>query len=102
MAKAGVMLMQLQPDTVQQQELALDISDHQQHSQSVPGKHESEVRERSRLMAAMDRINARYGRNTMILASAGLAGTNRTWSMRQERRTPGYTTSWDDIAVARA
>jgi DNA polymerase V len=103
LAKAGVMLMQLQPDSVQQQELELALDDgDQQQSPSKQGQYEGEQRERSRLMATMDGINDRYGRNTMILASAGLAGTNRTWSMRQERRTPGYTTSWDDIAVARA
>ena len=90
MAKAGVMLMQLRPDTVQQRELELDLDS------------EINVADRSRLMTTLDSINNRYGRNTMMLASAGLAGTNRTWSMRQERKTPGYTTSWDDIAVARA
>lgn len=36
------------------------------------------------------------------MASAGLAGNRRAWSMKQERRTPGYTTCWDDLAVARA
>jgi DNA polymerase V len=87
MAKAGVMLMQLQPDSVQQQELALEDGD---------------VVDRSRLMTILDNLNQRFGRGTVLMASAGLAGNQRTWSMKQERRTPGYTTSWDDIAVARA
>jgi DNA polymerase V len=87
MAKAGVMLMQLQSDMVQQHELALEDDD---------------VVDRSRLMTTLDKLNQRYGRGTVLMASAGLAGNRRAWSMKQERRTPGYTTSWDDIAIARA
>jgi hypothetical protein len=33
------------------------------------------------------------GRNT---------GDRRQWSMKQERRTPGYTTDWDGLALVRA
>jgi DNA polymerase V len=36
------------------------------------------------------------------MASAGLAGELRQWSMKQERRTPGYTTDWDGLALVRA
>jgi hypothetical protein len=39
---------------------------------------------------------------TKTLASAGLAGEQRQWSMKQERRTPGYTTDWDGLALVRA
>jgi DNA polymerase V len=53
-------------------------------------------------MAALDAINQRYGKGTMKVASAGLDGDRRVWSMRQERRTPAYTTDWADIPVARA
>jgi DNA polymerase V len=87
MAKAGVMLLELQPDTVQQQELALENDD---------------VVDRGRLMTTLDGLNQRYGRGTVLMASAGLAGNRRAWSMKQERRTPGYTTCLADIAVARA
>ena len=52
-------------------------------------------------MQALDDINLRYGRSTVQLASAVLEGKNRVWSMRQERKTPGYTTRWDELAVAR-
>jgi DNA polymerase V len=31
-----------------------------------------------------------------------LAGDKRIWSMKQQRRTPGYTTCFDDMPVARA
>ena len=53
-------------------------------------------------MQALDAVNQRFGRGTLTLASAGLAGEKRQWSMKQERRTPGYTTDWDGLAVARA
>jgi DNA polymerase V len=36
------------------------------------------------------------------MASAGLDGDRRVWSMKQERRTPAYTTNWADIPVAKA
>ena len=53
-------------------------------------------------MTALDDLNLRYGRGTVLMASAGLAGNRRSWSMKQERRTPGYTTCLADMAVARA
>jgi DNA polymerase V len=87
MAKAGVMLLELQSDKVLQQELALE---------------DDNVTDRGRLMATLDDLNHRYGRGTVLMASAGLAGNRRSWSMKQERRTPGYTTCLDDMAVARA
>lgn len=87
LAKAGVMLLDLQPDTVQQGELDLDADD---------------APERGTLMLALDGINDRYGRGTVHMASAGLAGDKRAWAMKQERRTPGYTTCWADMLVVRA
>ena len=87
LAKAGVMLLDLQSDAVMQGELALEDDD---------------VETRTGLMTALDDLNLRYGRGTVLMASAGLAGPQRLWSMKQERRTPGYTTCWDDMAVARA
>ncbi len=87
LAKAGVMLLDLQPDAVPQQELALE-DDH--------------AVDRGRLMTTLDGLNLRYGRGTVLMASAGLAGNQRAWSMKQERRTPGYTTCLADIVVARA
>jgi DNA polymerase V len=90
-AKAGVMLLDLQPDSVQQGELAFgedDASD--------------DIADKARLMSALDTINQRFGKGTMKMASAGLDGDRRVWSMKQERRTPGYTTDWDDIPLARA
>lgn len=86
-AKAGVMLLDLQPATVQQGELDFQ---------------ECEAPDRSRLMTTLDELNHRYGLGTVKLASAGLLGDARTWTMKQERRTPEYTTRWEDMPVARA
>ena len=81
------MLMDLQPDSVVQGELALE---------------DDGVQSTSGLMTALDELNQRYGRGTVQMASAGLAGERRVWSMKQERRTPAYTTCWADMLVARA
>ena len=86
MAKAGVMLLELQSDSVQQQELALEDDD---------------LVDRGNLMATLDGLNLRYGRGTVSMASAGLAGDRSVWAMKQERLTPAYTTNWNDLAVAR-
>ena len=88
-AKAGVMLMELQSDTVQQ--IELDLQDDVEQEEG-----------RARLMTTLDGLNQRYGCGTVVMASAGLAGDRRAWSMKQERRTPGYTTCWEDMPVARA
>ena len=87
LAKAGVMLLELQPCTVLQAELDLQRDDSP---------------DRRRLMTTLDDLNQRYGRGTVFVASAGLDGDRRAWTMKQARCTPGYTTSWADIPVVRA
>ena len=87
MAKAGVMLMDLQSDTVVQGELNFEGE---------------ECRDRGKLMDSLDDLNQRYGRGTVLMASAGLQGDKRTWSMKQERRTPAYTTRLSDMPIVRA
>ncbi|CAM8664649.1 DinP Nucleotidyltransferase/DNA polymerase involved in DNA repair [Comamonadaceae bacterium] len=87
-AKAGVMLLELQPDSNQQTELDLEDGDYED--------------DRTKLMTAMDTLNQRFGKGTVLTASAGLDGVRREWSMKQLRRTPAYTTRWDDMPVARA
>lgn len=87
--KAGVILLDLQDAGVQQGELLLE---------EEPGA----GRPRERLAQALDRINDRWGRDTLQVASAGLGGTARGWTMKQQWRTPHYTTSWDDLPVAHA
>ena len=86
-AKAGVMLLDLQADSVCQVELDLEGDD----TPSQTG-----------LMSTLDGLNQRFGKGTVLMASAGLAGERRAWVMKQERRTPAYTTCWEDLAVVRA
>ena len=50
-------------------------------------------------MAAMDAINARFGRETMRMASTGTA---RPWRARQQQLSPRYTTRADEILIGRA
>ena len=87
MAKAGVMLMDLQSDAVVQEELDFE---------------EEDSRDRGKLMESLDELNNRFGRGTVLMASAGLQGDKRAWSMKQERRTPAYTTRLSDIPTVRA
>ncbi len=51
------------------------------------------------LMQALDRINQRYGRETLRVATSG---TKRPWMMAREFLSPSYTTRWEDIPGARA
>lgn len=90
-AKAGVMLVDLQPESVFQGELDLEDGD------SVV-----DIADKARLMTALDTINSRYGRGTMTMASAGVEGKQKNWVMRQERMTPRYTTCIEDMPIARA
>ncbi len=53
-------------------------------------------------MTALDRINDRYGRGTLTMASQGTARTQRDCRTKQERRTSQYTTCWEELPVVRA
>lgn len=97
-AKAGVMLVDIQSQNTPAQ-LELGWGEPEVMTGDASG---SVVRDRGQLMAAMDVVNQRFGRGTLLLASSGLDGERRPWSMKQERRTPRYTTHWDEMPVARA
>ncbi len=102
-AKAGVMLLELQPDSVRQGELDWgEVGDQGDGGNGGDGGSLAQQEDKTRLMSALDSINQRFGKGTMKMASAGLEGDRRLWSMKQERRTPAYTTCWADIPVARA
>ncbi len=82
-AKAGVMLMDISPtDNVQQ---------------SLFGASENDGKS-ARLMQALDAINRRMGQNTLFLAGAGV---EKRWRMRRGNKSPGYTTEWGEVALAR-
>ena len=119
-AKCGVMLVELQADGLAQGELDLS-GRHMDDEAAEPAEagdtrdtrdtHDTSdmgdtgnpaPRDRSPLMSAMDRVNARYGRGSLLVASAGLDAERRAWTMRQDRRTPRYTTHWAEMPIVRA
>jgi DNA polymerase V len=100
-AKAGVMLLDLQPAERHQFTLDLGLWSGEQGDSGCDGV-EVQAVDRTRLMTALDQVNGRYGRGTMLLASAGLRGADRAWTMKQERMTQHYTTCWTDLGLVRA
>lgn len=90
LSKAGVMLMDLCSSTEHQQtDLLFEAP--------------CTKRDHSQLMEAVDRINARYGKATVHMASTGQTQEDDSgWRMKQERRTPRYTTALDEVPLARA
>ena len=51
----------------------------------------------TRLMDALDGLNKKFGRGTVKVSTQG---AHRGWQMRQERKSPSYTTDWDAIPCA--
>ena len=89
LATAAMMLLDLGSAEEQQQELLF--------AQAVA------ARDQSPLMEVMDRINGRWGNATVHVGSTGdTAATASDWKMKQERRTPRYTTVLAEIPIARA
>jgi DNA polymerase V len=82
--KAGVMMLDLQPRSVCLQGDLFGIG--------------GDAKRRSGLFSAVDRLNARLGGNTVFVASQGV---KRKWALRAERRSPRYTTRWDELPVAK-
>ncbi|WP_179381283.1 Y-family DNA polymerase [Jannaschia marina] len=50
------------------------------------------------LMAALDQVNDRFGKKTMVLGSEGM---KRSWQLRADHRSPRYTTRIEDLPVVR-
>jgi DNA polymerase V len=51
------------------------------------------------LMKAVDRINKRWGHDTIQFAAAGLT---KEWRFRQLKKSPAYTTRWSDLPTVKA
>lgn len=83
--KAGVILMDLSSTAVQQTELDFGAAMSDKADQ---------------LMQTIDQINDQFGRGAIIYGSAGIG--KKTWSMNQQRKTPGYTTVIQGIPIALA
>jgi DNA polymerase V len=84
-SKAGVMLMDLQPAAIKH--LTLNFDD------ELPAPNPE-------LMLTLDRVNDRYGRGKIKLGASLTGAKKRNWTMKQERRTPVYTTDWYSLAIA--
>ena len=98
-AKAGVMLMDLREAAALGDQGELDLFG------GSESEHSGE-QDRSALMQTMDALNRRFGRGSVRIGSTTAALASDTgsasWSVRQERRTPRYTTRWDEMPVVRA
>ncbi len=81
--RAGIMLSDLTPYAQRQGDLFAPVV---QKSDNNP------------LMQALDNINQKMGVGTLRYASEGFGGH---WQMRQSRKSPRYTTRWDELAVVR-
>jgi DNA polymerase V len=47
-----------------------------------------------KLMEVMDHLNHLYGPGTLRYGATGL---KRKWQMRSEKRSPRYTTCWEEL-----
>jgi DNA polymerase V len=81
--KAGVFLSKIVPQEVLQADLFGDYSFEREYK-------------KARLMAVVDQLNHWWGNNTLFF---GAQGIGRAWKMRQERRSPRYTTRRGDILL---
>jgi DNA polymerase V len=84
--KAGVLLQDLQPEGMLQHHLLVPLPEAQQQR-------------RERLMATVDALNHRFGRDTVQWAACGL---RPGWTMRRSRLSRAATTRIDDIPIVRA
>jgi DNA polymerase V len=82
--KAGVMLSELRPRVMAQDTLFNNGVD---------------LRRSQQVMATMDMVNQRWGRGTMRTAAEGVT---KSWQMKRQRLSPGYTTDWDGLPVVSA
>ena len=75
--KAGVILTEITPSSRHQGDLL-----------------EAEKTGSLRLMETLDRLNTRFGRGTVKISAQGVF---EQWQMRQQRKSPNYTTSWSEL-----
>jgi len=84
--RSGVLLNVYTPNTAIQNHLFSPVTDRQLSNQ--------------KLMKAMDKINAKWGRFSLVVATGAI--DNRPWKMNQKNRSPRYTTSWADLPLVNA
>ncbi len=57
---------------------------------------EPEMLSNDKLMQALDGLNQRFGRGAVTVSTQG---AYKEWQMKQERKSPDYTTCWEDVPV---
>ncbi len=82
--KAGVILNGLVPSEGVQRDLFFDETD-------------VNLTKRDKVTQVLDEINHRFGRQTLRLASQGFKAP---WKMKQNLKSPGYTTDWEGLIKA--
>lgn len=55
----------------------------------------------AKLMTALDKVNSKFGRNSLVFASSAWRGQKPQWAMRQESLSPAYTLKWSDVLRVR-
>lgn len=68
---------------------------------AIPGLGQFDREQGAVLTAALDACNRRFGRGTVVPASAGFA-PQREWSTEFEMRSPRYTTRIAELPVVAA
>lgn len=79
--KGGVMLMGLTPASNRQYDLLSNRTEPKQES----------------LMQSLDKLNKRYGANTIFYAATGI---KQHWQMMRQMKSPHYTTAWEELPKA--
>ena len=84
--KAGVML--------------AGITSHGHRQQDLFSFFQPAVKEDKQLMTALDRINSKWGRQAIQYGMT--TAEDRPWSVQQTRKSPAYTTNWQELPVVKA
>jgi DNA polymerase V len=71
------------------------LSDKQARQRSI-FDHAAVTQRSTQLMTALDTINRDYGHGTV---RSGASGFTQRWAMRNENRSPRYTTRWDELPI---
>lgn len=62
-------------------------------------EHDDDIEKRARLMGALDNLNGRYGKFSIV---PGVQGFKRDWKMRAEMKSPAWTTRIQEVPVINA
>ncbi|MET3120019.1 DNA polymerase V [Undibacterium sp. GrIS 1.8] len=77
--------------------MLLDLSNAGQTQGALFDPHGEQAQRSSKLMKTIDILNRELGANSVNIASCGM---QKRWSMRAEKKSPKYTTRWDETPLA--